>query len=116
MQLVNRVNSLVATMLLIVMGTPQLFCSVIFLDTLVTKRVWFPKSILLWLTERKAPDPEPRVATVWLLPASSVTVIEPLRSPIPMGVKVTVIVQASFTANEGPQLCVSLYSADAEIL
>jgi hypothetical protein len=54
-----------------------------------------------------ADEPVPERGTDWGLPAAlSVTVMDPVRVPVVVGVKVTLIVQLALTATELPQLLV----------
>src|SRR5579864_61232 len=60
--------------------------------------------------------PVPDSATVWGLPfALSITVMLPLRAPVAVGVKVTLIAQLMVAANDAPQLFVSAKSPEAAI-
>lgn len=97
----------VATMLEIVSLAPVLLVSLITFAALVVFTVWLPKLKLVGDSATVLVAPVPVMVTVCgLLAALSVTTTVPVKVPVAVGVKNTLIVQFAPTATEVPQVLV----------
>jgi hypothetical protein len=110
-------KSPLAAMLVMARAAVPVLVSVTDCAALAVFRTWFPKLKLVGARLTAGAVPVPASETVCGLPvALSVTVTEPVRDPVAVGVNFTEMVQFAATATELPQVLVWLKSPLAAIL